>query len=290
MKQQKKVLGVYETGSRHTVGDGFAVRNLFPSNGVVGQINPFLMLDYAGPTAFPPSDHQRGVDEHPHRGFETVSIAYQGAFEHRDSAGNSGTIRAGDVQWMTAGSGVVHEEKHEREFAQNGGTSELVQLWVNLPKTHKMTTPRYQAILNEEIPVVELAPGASARIIAGQLNGVAGRAKTVTPLNVFDLRAGAGSRFELELPSGHNAGLILLRGDVVVNDADVLKGEAQMATLTPVGEFVTIHANADSLLLVLSGEPINEPVASYGPFVMNTQLEIRQAFDDYRAGRMGHLQ
>ena len=177
MKTNKKVLSIHGPGSNHWVGDGFPVRNLFPSNGVETQINPFLMLDYAGPATFGPSKVPRGVDEHPHRGFETVTIAYQGSVDHRDSAGNKGTINPGDVQWMTAASGVVHEEKHGREFTEKGGTFEMVQLWVNLPKAHKMSAPRYQEILNGMIPVVDLAEGAKARVIAGELNGAKGPAK-----------------------------------------------------------------------------------------------------------------
>lgn len=290
MKRQKEILGVYGPGSQHWVGDGFPVRNLFPSNGVDSEVNPFLMLDYAGPTAFKPSNHPRGVDEHPHRGFETVTIAYQGAVDHRDSAGNSGTIRPGDVQWMTAASGVVHEEKHEREFTQTGGTFEMVQLWVNLPKQFKMTQPRYQGILNEQIPVVELAPGAFARVIAGELNGERGPAKTFTPISLFDLRLREGAKVELPLTEGHNIGLALLKGNVEINGGSPLKGEAQLGTLSPEGNFATLEAKDDSVVLVLGGEPIREPVASYGPFVMNTQEEIRQAIDDYRSGKMGRLQ
>ncbi|MBK9168164.1 MAG: pirin family protein [Bryobacterales bacterium] len=284
----KKVLGIYEPGSKHWVGDGFPVRNLFPSNGVSDAIDPFLMLDYAGPAAFGPSDKPRGVDEHPHRGFETVTIAYQGEVDHRDSAGNAGTIRPGDVQWMTAASGVVHEEKHGAEFTRNGGTFEMVQLWVNLPKAHKMTAPRYQGIVSEQIPVAELGAGASARVIAGELNGARGPAATFTPINLFDLRFKAGSKAELALPDGHNTGLVLLHGDATVNGTP-LQGEAQLALLSREGEAVVLEAAADSVLLVMTGEPIGEPVASYGPFVMNTQQELREAVDDYRAGRMGRL-
>jgi quercetin 2,3-dioxygenase len=290
MKTQKEVLGVYGPGSQHWVGDGFPVRNLFPSNGVDREVNPFLMLDYAGPTAFKPSNRPRGVDEHPHRGFETVTIAYQGAVDHRDSAGNSGTIRPGDVQWMTAASGVVHEEKHEREFTQTGGTFEMVQLWVNLPKKYKMTQPRYQGITSEQIPVLELAPASFARVIAGELNGAQGPAKTFTPVNLFDVRLRGGATVDLPLPEGHNVGLVLLKGDISINGGNSLKGEAQLATLSPEGTSVTLTANDDSILLVLGGEPIDEPVASYGPFVMNTQEELRQAMEDYRSGKMGHLQ
>ena len=290
MPEYKKVLRVSGPGSNHWVGDGFPVRNLFPSNGVSGQINPFLMLDYAGPTEFKPSRHPRGVDEHPHRGFETVTIAYQGSVDHRDSGGNSGTIHPGDVQWMTAASGVVHEEKHGREFTERGGTFEMVQLWVNLPKAHKMSPPRYQGITSDQIPVVQLAEGAYAPVIAGTLQGTKGPAETFTPVNVFDVRLDAGSRAELDLPAGHNSGLVMLRGSIVVTSSTRVDADAQLVLLSSDGDRVAIEAQADSVVLVLSGEPINEPVVSYGPFVMNTQAEIRQAIDDYRAGKMGHLE
>jgi len=290
MAEQKKVLGVFEEGSTHWVGDGFHVRNLFPSNGIGNEISPFLMLDYAGPTAIPAGQPQRGVGEHPHRGFETVTIAYQGAVEHRDSGGHSGTIRPGDVQWMTAASGVVHEEMHEREFARQGGVFEMVQLWVNLPKAQKMSRPKYQTLLNEQIPVVQLGSGSYARVIAGELDGVTGPAQTFTPVNVFDVRLKAGSRAKLSLPERHNAGVVLLKGDVVLNLTEPLDGEAKIALLSSEGEGVTISAKQDSILLVLSGEPINEPVASYGPFVMNSRAEIMQAVEDYQAGKMGHLE
>ncbi|HEV2499174.1 MAG TPA: pirin family protein [Terriglobia bacterium] len=289
MAESKKVVGIYGPGSTHWVGDGFHVRNLFPSNGFEKEIDPFLMLDYAGPTDFKPSARPHGVGEHPHRGFETVTIAYQGAVEHRDSGGNAGTIRPGDVQWMTAASGVVHEEQHEREFAKQGGTFEMIQLWVNLPKAHKMSKPRYQAVLKEQIQAVDFGGGGHARIIAGRLSGVQGPAKTFTPLNLFDVRLKAGNHAGLDLHEGHNAAVFLLRGDVVVNASQSLKGEARLALLCAPGEHVSLDAKKDSILLVLSGEPINEPVASYGPFVMNTREDLIHAVEDYQAGRMGHL-
>jgi quercetin 2,3-dioxygenase len=287
MTTQKKVVGTYSAGSNHWVGDGFPVRNLFPSNGI--EVSPFLMLDYAGPSKFEPSKKQRGVGEHPHRGFETVTIAYQGSVGHRDSAGNSGVIYPGDVQWMTAASGVVHEELHEAEFTKKGGIFEMVQLWVNLPKAQKMSKPGYQAITKEQIPVIELEGGGHARVIAGELLGKRGPAKTFTPVNLFDVILKAGERFELPLPEGHNAAVVLRIGDVLVNGAERLRGEALIAPLSEEGDTVTLEATADTQLLILSGEPIREPVASYGPFVMNTREELQQAVEDYRAGRMGHL-
>jgi quercetin 2,3-dioxygenase len=289
MTTQKKVLGTYGAGSNHWVGDGFPVRNLFPSNGIENEVSPFLMLDYAGPSKFEPAKKPRGVGEHPHRGFETVTIAYQGSVGHRDSAGNSGVIYPGDVQWMTAASGVVHEELHEAEFTKNGGIFEMVQLWVNLPKAQKMSKPRYQGITKDQIPVIGLAGGGHARVIAGELLGRIGPAKTFTPVNLFDVILKAGERFELPLPEGHNAAVVLRKGDVTLNGTESLSGEAQIAPLSAEGDAVTIEAKADSQLLILSGEPIREPVASYGPFVMNTREELAQAVEDYRAGRMGHL-
>jgi quercetin 2,3-dioxygenase len=285
----KSVLRVSGPGSNHWVGDGFPVRNMFPSNGIDEQINPFLMLDYAGPSYFAPTAKRQGVGEHPHRGFETVTIAYQGAVDHRDSAGHSGTIFPGDVQWMTAASGVVHEEKHERAFAEKGGTFEMVQLWVNLPAAYKMSTPKYQAITKEQIPSAQLGVGSYARVIAGELNGVRGPAKTFTPINLFDVRAKAGERFEIALPAGQNAGVVLLKGKVTLNGDTKLEGEARIAVLSPEGDGVSVEVAEDSTLLVLSGEPINEPVANYGPFVMNTKRELSQAVEDYRRGKMGHL-
>jgi redox-sensitive bicupin YhaK (pirin superfamily) len=287
MTTRKKVLGTYSAGSNHWVGDGFPVRNLFPSNGV--DVNPFLMLDYAGPSRFEPAKKPRGVGEHPHRGFETVTIAYQGSVGHRDSAGNSGVIYPGDVQWMTAASGVVHEELHEAEFTKNGGIFEMVQLWVNLPKAQKMSKPRYQGITKAQIPVIELESGGHARVIAGELLGRLGPAKTFTAVNLFDVILKAGERFELPLPEGHNAAVVLRKGDMLINGTDTLSGEALIAPLSEEGDAVTLEAKADTQLLILSGEPIAEPVASYGPFVMNTREELAQAVEDYRAGRMGHL-
>jgi hypothetical protein len=262
---------------------------MFPSNGIDAQVNPFLMLDYAGPLEFAPTKKHQGVDEHPHRGFETVTIAYQGAVEHRDSAGNAGTIFPGDVQWMTAASGVVHEEKHEHAFAEKGGMFEMVQLWVNLPAKDKMSAPRYQAITKEQIPSVKLGAESYARVIAGELNGVKGPAKTFTPVSVIDVRAKAGEKFDLALPAGQNSVVVLLKGRVKLNGDTKLEGEAQIAALSPDGDLVKVDASDDSTLLVLSGEPINEPVASYGPFVMNTKQELAQAVEDYRNGKMGHL-
>jgi len=207
MESNKQVLRVYHSGSTHWVGDGFHVRNLFPSNDLGQQISPFLLLDYAGPTDFPPTMRPRGVGEHPHRGFETVSIVYQGELEHRDSAGNHGTLGLGDVQWMTAASGVVHEEVQEKGFAQRGGILEMVQLWVNLPRAFKMSPSRYQTLLKAQIPVVDVPQnGGSVRVIAGEFHGIKGPAKTFTLINLYDLRLKAGHQARLPYPPGTTRG------------------------------------------------------------------------------------
>ena len=289
MNEMKQVARVVGAGSQHWVGDGFPVRNLFPSNGVAAEISPFLMLDYAGPKVFEPATEPRGVDEHPHRGFETVTIAYQGSVDHRDSAGNAGTIHPGDVQWMTAASGVVHEEKHGQAFTEAGGTFEMVQLWVNLPAAFKMSKPRYQGITSAQIPEVSLGTGVVGRLIAGSLGAEQGPAKTFTPVTLIDVRMEAGGAGTLELPAGQNFGVVLLRGSVTVNGTTVMSGEPRMALLSPGGRTVELAASEESLVLVLGGAAIDEPVASYGPFVMNTQAELRQAMEDFRAGRMGRL-
>lgn len=285
----KDVLAIHRPGSRHWVGDGFPVRNLIPGDGVGEQLSPFLLLDYAGPADFPPTDTPRGVGEHPHRGFETVTIVYDGMVAHRDSAGHAGVIGPGDVQWMTAGSGVVHEERHERAWAKKGGTFHAVQLWVNLPKAHKMAKPGYQTLRNAAIPSVELPGGAGRlRVIAGEYQGLRGPAKTFTPVYLSDLRLTTGGRAELSLPAGFNAAVVVLRGTASVNGTGPLQ-EAELARLGLSGEWIVIDARSEVLLLVLGGEPIPEPVARYGPFVMNTPDELAQALEDYRAGRMGRL-
>lgn len=280
---------VYQPGSQHVVGDGFHVRNLFPSNDLDRELSPFIMLDYAGPTFYPATDTPRGVGEHPHRGFETVTIVYQGIVAHRDSAGNSGVIGPGDVQWMTAASGIVHEELHEREWAKRGGTLQAIQLWVNLPKASKMSAPGYQTIVNDQIPVVQLEGGAgSLRVIAGSARGAKGPATTFTPIELYDLRLRAGHAMPLQIPTGYNVGLLVLSGQASVEGSRTLT-EANLAVFVSTDKPVTITATEDTTILVMAGEAIHEPVARYGPFVMNTQAELIQAVNDYQAGKMGHL-
>jgi len=287
--QVKEVVQVYRHGSAHMVGDGFPVRNLIPGDDIGEQLSPFLLLDYAGPAYFQPTDRPRGVGEHPHRGFETVTIVYEGMVAHRDSAGNAGVIGPGDVQWMTAASGIVHEEMHEKQFAKKGGTLHAIQLWVNLPKTFKMSKPGYQTLLDEEIPAVDLDGGAGRlRVIAGEFRGTKGPAKTFTRIHLYDLRVKAGHRTDVTVPAGFNTAVFLLQGEVSINGSEQVK-EAELARFDKAGERITVEAKSDATLLVLSGEAIHEPVARYGPFVMNTQEELAQAVNDYRMGKMGHL-
>jgi redox-sensitive bicupin YhaK (pirin superfamily) len=285
----KKVVSIVRKPSLHWVGDGFPVRTVFSFDTLGYRISPFLLLDYAGPAKFAPADKPRGVDEHPHRGFETVTIVYQGELEHRDSAGNHGRIGPGDVQWMTAASGVVHEEKHSPEFTRRGGTLEMAQLWVNLPSQFKMGPPAYQTILGRDIPSVELPDDAgTVRVIAGEFGGVKGPAQTFTPVNLWDLRLKAYSRAELNLPRGFTAALFVLRGEVALPDSE-RAGETDLVLLTREGEELHIDAQEDATLLVLNAEAIDEPVAAYGPFVMNSKSEITQAIEDYHNGRLGRL-
>jgi hypothetical protein len=285
----KELIGIYQPGSRHMVGDGFPVRNLFPSNELDREVSPFLMLDYAGPQYFTPTHHPRGVGEHPHRGFETVTIVYKGMVAHRDSAGNAGVIGPGDVQWMTVASGIVHEEFHEKEWAKRGGTLQAIQLWVNLPRASKMSAPGYQTILNADIPSIDLAGGAGRlRVIAGSFLGHRGPARTFTPIELYDLQLKAGARVSLRLSEGQNTSLFVLQGRASVNGGQAAE-EAELIVCTRNGLQAAVVAHEDSRLLVMAGEPIEEPIARYGPFVMNTKAELVQAVNDYKAGKMGHL-
>ncbi len=284
----KKVLGVHSAPPAHWVGDGFPVRSLFGYDGLGRELSPFLLLDHAPPTPFAPAARPRGVGSHPHRGFETVTIVYQGELEHRDSTGAGGVIGTGDVQWMTAGGGIVHEEFHSRAFSAHGGTIEMVQLWVNLPARHKMTPARYQTLLDAQIPVVPLADGASrARLIAGELQGHRGPAQTFTPMQVWDLRIEAGTTARLPGTAGHTLALVVLHGTIDVNGAAA--GAGQLVHLARDGEQVAIHTVDGATVLWLSGEPIDEPVVGYGPFVMNSVEEIHRAIDDFNRGRFGTI-
>jgi redox-sensitive bicupin YhaK (pirin superfamily) len=284
----KKVIGIQGNDRGHWVGDGFPVRTLFFYQDLGKQMSPFLMLDYAGPAEFPPTTERKGVGSHPHRGFETVTIVYKGEVAHKDSTGQGGVIGPGDVQWMTAGSGILHEEFHAEGFAKNGGTLDMVQLWVNLPANLKMTKPAYQAILDQQIPAIELKHGVGvARIIAGDFDGRKGPAHTFTPMNVIDLKLRKG-KATIATPEGWNTSLVVLKGAVEAGDGVVAK-DAQMLMFSSQGQDIQLNALEDSIALLLSGEPIDEPIVGYGPFVMNTKVEIAQAMQDFNSGSFGKI-
>ena len=286
----KKVLGIYSAPRPHWVGDGFPVRSLFGYDGLGKHLSPFLLLDHAAPATFEPGTHRRGVGVHPHRGFETVTIVYHGEVDHRDSTGAGGHIGPGDVQWMTAGAGILHEEFHSEAFTRQGGLLEMVQLWVNLPARDKMTAPGYQTLLDKDIPVVELPQGAGrVRVIAGEFEGGQGPARTFTPIDVRDIRLVQGSSTQFETREGHTLALVVLRGSVRINGSSDVAREGQLVHLARDGSGVQIEAESDATLLWLAGEPIDEPVVGYGPFVMNTEAEIRQAVNDFNSGRFGRM-
>ncbi|MGS1319602.1 pirin family protein [Stenotrophomonas geniculata] len=285
----KRVTGTYSAPRPHWVGDGFPARSMFSYNTHGQHLSPFLLLDYAGPYTFAPSDTPRGVGQHPHRGFETVTIVYEGEVAHRDSTGAGGTIGPGDVQWMTAASGILHEEFHTPEFSRRGGTLDMVQLWVNLPAQDKMGAPGYQTLLDAQIPSVELPDGAGrVRVIAGRFDNHAGPARTHTPMDLWDIRLRQGHHAELPVADGRTLALVVLKGTVRINSGQPV-GEAQLVTFDRCGEDVFVDADSDATVLLLSGEPIDEPVVGYGPFVMNSQAEIAQAVNDFNSGRFGQI-
>lgn len=286
----KKILGVYANNHRHWVGDGFPVRSLFAYSRFGAQLSPFLLLDYAGPQAFTPTINKRGVGAHPHRGFETVTIVYQGGVAHRDSTGSGGVIGPGDVQWMTAGAGILHEEFHSPAFARSGGELEMVQLWVNLPAKNKMAVPGYQGILDSDIPSVLLPDAAGrVRVIAGSYAGHTGPARTFSPIDVWDVRLNTGKHAAFSLPAGHSLAVVVLHGAVRVNNNSEAVREAQFAVLDQAGSDFTLTANSDATLLVLAGAPLNEPIEGHGPFVMNTAQQIQEAIEDFNNGRFGKM-
>ena len=285
----RNVIGLFSAPRGHWVGDGFPVRSMFSYDSQGRNLSPFLLLDYAGPYAFDATDAKRGVGQHPHRGFETVTIVYEGEVEHRDSTGAGGKIGPGDVQWMTAASGILHEEYHSREFARTGGNFEMVQLWVNLPAKDKMAAPGYQTLLDAEIPAVALPDDAGkVRVIAGEYDGHRGPARTFTPMNVWDVRLKHGRSAAFDVEDGHTLALVVLRGAVQINGNQIAR-EAQLATFGRNGGGIHVEANGDATFLLLSGEPIDEPIAGYGPFVMNTQEEIGDAITDFNSGKFGRM-
>ncbi|WP_338523442.1 pirin family protein [Pseudomonas batumici] len=285
----KKILGLYTSPRGHWVGDGFPVRTLFSYDNLGQHISPFLMLDHAGPAEFTPTTQRRGVGQHPHRGFETVTIVYDGEVEHRDSTGAGGVIGPGDVQWMTAAAGIIHEEFHSEAFARRGGRLEMVQLWVNLPARDKSAPAGYQGILDSDIPRIALKDQAgSLRLIAGEFDGQRGPARTFTPMDVWDIRLAGGKTLALDLHEGHSTVLVVLRGSVRVNGEQVAR-PGQLVVFERTGREVSLHADEEAMVLLLSGEPIDEPIVGHGPFVMNSEAEIYQAFADFQAGRFGQM-
>jgi quercetin 2,3-dioxygenase len=288
----RQIKAILQPPQYHMVGDGFRVHNFFPSLPVIGLkgMSPFFLMDYNSKWNVPPSDRQRGVGVHPHRGFETVSIAYHGRIAHHDSAGNSGVIYEGDVQWMTAGAGILHKEYHEKEFSRKGGLFQMVQLWVNLPAKFKMTDPRYQAIENKDMgKYVSDDKKARLDIIAGEYKGIKGPAFTFTPMSVFNAHLEEGAVLDFSFPESYNTGMLVIEGETKVNDLNTAS-EDNFVYFSDTGTGIRISALKTSTLLILSGEPINEPIASYGPFVMNTEAEIKQAYEDFYNGKFGNLE
>ncbi|MFV0173916.1 pirin family protein [Empedobacter falsenii] len=286
----KNIEAVIAPREPHFVGDGFRVHNFIPSGYHLDmkRMDPFIMLDYNSKFDFPATDKPKGVGVHPHRGFETVTIAYQGSVSHHDSAGGGGTIHQGDVQWMTAASGVLHKEYHAEEFYKKGGIFQMVQLWVNLPAKDKMSAPKYQAIAHKDIPTVKVENG-FVEVIAGEYNQAKGAASTFSPVHMLNAKLNEGGKANFSFPAHYNTVLLVIEGEVKVNEQEIVPTD-HLLLFTNEGEDFSIEATENSVVLILSGEPLNEPIASYGPFVMNTQEQIREAFDDYNHGKFGTLE
>ncbi|MES2762764.1 MAG: pirin family protein [Bacteroidota bacterium] len=274
----------------HFVGDGFRVHNFIPYKLDMQRMSPFIMLDYGSKFYFPPADKPRGVNVHPHRGFETVTIAYKGKVAHNDSSGNSGVISEGDVQWMTAASGILHKEFHEENFSKTGGDFQMVQLWVNLPAKDKMSKPKYQGITNQQIQKVELPDnGGEIEVIAGQYKETKGTASTFTPVHLFNVKLNKGTSTDFSFPSNYNTALLVVEGKVTVNGTETVPTD-HFVVFQNNAEAFTVEASENAIVLILSGEPINEPIAAQGPFVMNTRAEIVQAIEDFNMGKFGYLE
>lgn len=287
---KRGVEGVLSPTNTHMVGNGFKVMNYYPNGkGFEERMSPFFLLDFNAKVNFPPSKIAQGVGVHPHRGIETITIAYKGAVEHHDSKGNHGVIKPGDVQWMTAGSGVLHKEYHEETFNRTGGAFEMLQLWINLPKKHKMTPAKYQNILHEDKPKIDLPNNKGhVYVVAGEYAGVKGIARVFSPVHMYDMHLNPGAKITFNLPPNYNSGILVIDGSITVNGVDV--PENHYAQLKNESGEISIHVSKKSKLLVLSGEPLNEPFVSYGPFVMNTEEEIKQAIEDYNQGKFGYLE
>ncbi|MCW2256934.1 redox-sensitive bicupin YhaK (pirin superfamily) [Providencia alcalifaciens] len=286
----KKIIGIYQAPRGHWVGDGFPVRSMFSYSNHGKYLNPFLLLDRAGPTDFPPStEKNKGVGEHPHRGFETITIVYSGEVAHHDSTGKGGVIGPGDVQWMTAASGILHQEYHSDDFMKKGGTLDMVQLWVNLPANDKSASPGYQLLKSNDIPNIALPNGAGTlRVIAGDYLGHQGAAHTFTPLDVWDLQLNKGKTVGLQTKVGRHIGLVILRGSVIV-DGTAHLNEGELIILDDSESNIILEATDEALVLLLSGDPINEPVVGHGPFVMNSHQDIKDAIDDFNSGKFGRI-
>lgn len=287
----KKVEIIVQPGPAHFVGDGFRVHNFIPGRPQMNmkRMDPFIMLDYNSKFNFGPTSTPRGVGVHPHRGFETVTIAYQGKIEHHDSAGGGGIIGEGDVQWMTAASGVLHKEFHETEWAKRGGIFQMVQLWINLPAKDKMSAPKYQAIASAQMEIVDLAENGFVKIIAGNHQDKNGPATTFSPVHLMNVKLKSGSKAEFNFPAHFNTGALVIEGSILINGNKKATTD-HFALFKNEGETFTIEATEESMVLILSGEPLNEPIVSHGPFVMNTREEIHQAFDDFNNGKFGFLE
>lgn len=287
----RPIEGIYRPPPIHWVGDGFRVHGYFSKiPDAAKKLDPFLLLDYHPPHDYAPARRPRGVGVHPHRGFETVTLAWEGSVAHHDSAGGGGVIGPGDVQWMTAASGVLHKEYHEQEFARRGGTFHMAQLWVNLPRAHKMDPPRYQPLRADEMGIAELPGGAgTVRVIAGEFGGARGPAKTYTPIHLLDVRLSAGGTALLDSPAHYNTGLLVMGGQVRIGDGGAA-GERDFIVFEREGERIALEAREDAHLLVMSGEPIREPIVQYGPFVMTTREDIARAFTDLETGKFGYLE
>jgi hypothetical protein len=287
----KKAELVIEPGEIHWVGDGFRVHNFIPSayHLEMERMNPFILLDYNARYKFPASDRPKGVGVHPHRGFETVTIAYKGRIAHHDSSGGGGVIGEGDVQWMTAASGILHKEYHEKEWSKNGGDFHMVQLWTNLPAKYKMSAPRYQAITNEKMGKAILPDnGGVIEVIAGKYNETKGSASTFTPIHLMNAKLNKSGKATFIFPANYNTALLVIEGSIMVNDTEKVPAD-NFVLFGNEGETFIIEANDNSVILIMSGEPINEPIAAHGPFVMNTRAELIQAFDDFNKGKFGYL-
>ncbi len=285
----KSIEKIVRPGVPHFVGDGFRVHNFIPGSSAMERTSPFIMLDYNSKYNFPPSEIPKGVGVHPHKGFETVTIAYKGRVEHGDSSGGGGVIGEGDVQWMTAGNGVLHKEFHETEWSKQGGEFQMVQLWVNLPAKDKSTPAKYQAIKNQDIPRVSVANGnGEVEVIAGEFQAIKGAASTFTPINMFNVRLKKDAETTLSFPKNYNTALLVIEGSIVVNNEHNVPTD-HFVLFRNDGENIILKASDDAIVLILSGEPINEPIAAHGPFVMNTRQELIQAFNDFNEGKFGHL-